>query len=90
MKTNYTMVLGLRDYRPARRGFTSLEEENRICEHFGLTGMTRLELENLRDTVDLVYMLWLNQEEDYLKRRDLADAADSIVSVINSALGSMY
>jgi hypothetical protein len=88
METNYTMVLGLKDYRPARRGFTSLEEEGRIYEHFGLGEMTRLELENLRDTVDLLYMIWLNLEDDYFRRRDLMDAADSITSVINSALST--
>lgn len=55
MRTNFQMVVDFKDYMPARRGFTSHEEMQRIAEHFGLAEMTALELQNLRDFVVLWY-----------------------------------
>lgn len=55
MRTNFQMVREFSDYMPAKRGFTSNEEMQRIAEHFGLAEMNGLELQNLRDFVVLFY-----------------------------------
>lgn len=69
------MVVDFKEYMPARRGFTSNEEMQRIAEHFHLTEMTALELQNLRDFVVLFY-----SQEDML---DKFQAMMSITAVID-------
>lgn len=75
MRTNFQMVVDFKEYMPARRGFTSNEEMQRIAEHFHLTEMTALELQNLRDFVVLFY-----SQEDML---DKFQAMMSITAVID-------
>ena len=75
MRTNFQMVVDFKDYMPARRGFTSNEEMQRIAEHFHLAEMTALELQNLRDFVVLFYC-----QEDML---DKFQAMMSITTVID-------
>ena len=69
------MVVDFKDYMPARRGFTSYEEMDRISSHFGLANMTVLELQNLRDFVVLFY-----SQDDML---DKFQAMLSITAVID-------
>ena len=76
MRTNFQMVVDFKDYMPERRGFTSNEEMQRIAEHFHLTEMTALELQNLRDFVVLFY-----SQEDML---DKFQAMMSITAVIDT------
>lgn len=69
------MVREFSDYMPAKRGFTSCEEMDRIAKHFGLANMTALELQNLRDFVVLFYT-----QDDM---RDKFQAMLSITAVID-------
>ena len=75
MRTNFQMVVDFKDYMPARRGWTSDDEMNKIVEHFGLHKMNALELQNLRDFVVLFY-----SQEGML---DKFQAMMSITSVID-------
>lgn len=55
MRTNFQMVREFTEYMPKDRRITSADEIRQIEEHFGLTEMTALELQNLRDFVVLFY-----------------------------------
>ena len=69
------MVRDFSDYMPAKRGFTSNEEMQRIAEHFNLANMAALELQNLRDFV----VLWYSNDN----MRDKFEAMLSITAVID-------
>lgn len=75
MRTNFQMVREFTDYMPAKRGFTSNEEMNRIAEHFHLAEMTALELQNLRDFV----VMWYRNDS----MSDKFEAMLSITAVID-------
>lgn len=55
MKTNFQMIMDIRDFRPETRGFTSIGEIKMLMNHFGLDSMSLLELQNLRDMVVLMF-----------------------------------
>ena len=54
MKTHYEMISSLQ-YEPKSRSFTSEDEIKMLDKHFGLSGMSLLDLQNLRDMFVLVY-----------------------------------
>lgn len=85
MKTNFQMIMDIREYRPETRGCTSIKEITMLMNHFGLDKMSLLELQNLRDMVVLMYREWMQDErtkdiDHYFK---LADAMQSITCVID-------
>ena len=86
MRTNFQMIVDFKDYAPQERGITSLAEIRRIQEHFCLSEMDVIALQNLRDMVVLIYSNWRtdarnNADWDELDR--LGDAMYSIASVID-------
>ena len=56
MRTYYQMISSL-EYEPKDRHFTSEEEIEMLDKHFGLAGMSLLDLQNLRDMFVLLYTI---------------------------------
>ena len=56
MRTFYQMISSL-EYEPKDRSFTSEEEIKMLDKHFGLSEMSLLDLQNLRDMFVLLYSL---------------------------------
>lgn len=85
MKTNFQMIMDIREYRPETRGCTSIKEINNLMNHFGLDKMSLLELQNLRDMVVLMYREWMQDQrnDDIDKYFELSDAMQSITCVID-------
>ena len=54
MRTFYQMISSL-EYEPKDRSFTSEEEIKMLDKHFGLSEMSLLDLQNLRDMFVLLY-----------------------------------
>ena len=89
MKTNFRMLLELKDYTPANPHFTSDEEVQKITDTLHLKEMDILGLRNLRDFVVLYY------ENKELHDKDNADinvtmdnwrAMQSITAVIDHTI----
>ena len=85
MKTNFQMIMDIREYSPETRGCTSIKEINKLMNHFGLDKMSLLELQNLRDMVVLMYREWMQDQRnnDIDKYFELSDAMQSITAVID-------
>ena len=86
MKTNFQMIMDIRDYRPKTRGFTSGEEIKMLNKHFGLDKMSLLELQNLRDMVVMMYTHWMQDDRSKSEIDEMmfkSDAMQSITAVID-------
>lgn len=86
MKTNFQMIMDIRDYRPETRGFTSISEIRMLMNHFGLDKMSLLELQNLRDMVVLMFREWMQDDRSKGEIDEMmskSDAMQSITSVID-------
>ena len=55
MKSNYQMLLGIKDWKPNEHGFISEDEANFIVSHFEIKERSDVELQNLRDFVVIYY-----------------------------------
>lgn len=86
MKTNFQMIMDIRDYCPEHEGITSMREIKMLNKHFDLDKMSQLDLQNLRDMVVLVYSNWMQNERskgEMDKFFKLSDAMQSITCVID-------
>lgn len=86
MRTNFKMIMEIRDYRPETRGCTSIKEINKLMNHFGLDKMSLLELQNLRDMVVLMFREWMQDDRsksDIDEMMSKSDAMQSITCVID-------
>lgn len=85
MRTNFQMISDMIEWSPADKHFTSQEEMDQIASHFELAGRSRLDLQNLRDFVVLMYHGWLQDSRE--NDMDLFDkqmaAMQSITAVID-------
>ena len=87
MRTNFQMIMDIRDYRPETRGFTSISEIKMLMNHFSLDKMSLLELQNLRDMVVLMFREWMQDERskgDIDEMMKKSDAMQSIAAVIDN------
>lgn len=88
MRTNFQMIMDVKDYTPEDEMITSIKEIRMLEEHFGLEQMGVLELQNLRDMVVLLFSNWMRdkrmagQMEEYFK---LSHGMQSITAVIDNA-----
>lgn len=84
-RTNFQMIVDFKEFTPADDMFTSKEEMNQIESNFELAGRTKLDLQNLRDFVVLMYRSWM--QESRQNDMDLFDkqmaAMQSITAVID-------
>lgn len=83
------MVRDLYWYEPENSGTTSKSEIKMLREHFCLSEMTKLELQNLRDMVVIMYSNWTREarsKNDWDEFDSKQDAMQSIVAVIDLAL----
>ena len=64
MRTNFQMIMELKNYSPKEDGVTSWSEIKMIRNHFNLCDMSRLELQNLRDMVVLLYGNWTREARE--------------------------
>jgi len=86
MKTNFQMIMDIREYRPETRGFTSNSEIKMLMNHFGLDKMSLLELQNLRDMVVLMFREWMQDDRSKGEIDEMmskSDAMQSITGVID-------
>lgn len=86
MKTNFQMIMDIRDYRPETRGVTSIGEIKMLMNHFGLDKMSLLELQNLRDMVVLMFREWMQDDRSKGEIDEMmskSDAMQSITAVID-------
>ena len=87
MKTNFQMIMDIREYRPENRGWTSISEIKMLMNHFGLDKMSLLELQNLRDMVVLMFREWMQDDRskgDIDEMMKKTDAMQSITAVIDN------
>ena len=87
MRTNFQMIMDVREYRPETRGFTSISEIKMLMNHFGLDKMSLLELQNLRDMVVLMFREWMQDDRskgDVDEMMKKSDAMQSITAVIDN------
>lgn len=87
MRTNFQMIMDIRDYRPETRGFTSISEIRMLMNHFGLDKMSLLELQNLRDMVVLMFTQWMQDDRSKGEIDEMmskSDAMQSITAVIDN------
>lgn len=87
MRTNFQMIMDIRDYRPETRGFTSISEIKMLMNHFGLDKMSLLELQNLRDMVVLMFTHWMQDDRSKGEIDEMmskSDAMQSITAVIDN------
>jgi hypothetical protein len=79
------MIVDFKEFTPADDMFTSKEEMNQIERNFELAGRSKLDLQNLRDFVVLMYRSWM--QESRQNDMDLFDkqmaAMQSITAVID-------
>lgn len=64
--TYFQMISMLKDYMPESRVYTSDAEAKFLKEFFGLEGMSRYELCNLRDMVVMMWDNWLKVDSSWL------------------------
>lgn len=86
MKTNFQMIMDIRDYRPETRGVTSIGEIKMLMNHFGLDKMSLLDLQNLRDMVVLMFREWMQDDRSKGEIDEMmskSDAMQSITAVID-------
>lgn len=78
-ETNFKLLQGIKDWYPEETGFLSADEMNFLTDKLQLKQMNRLELQNLRDTVVMMYQI--NQKENYgnLKESDRMSALTGII-----------
>lgn len=93
MKTNFQIVIEIKNkVKPARHGYISAEEADKIAEIAQLDKMDRLALLNLRDTVVLYYETLkvdpASPEFDREKDMNNRDLCSAICAVIDSDLCS--
>lgn len=55
MKSNYQMLLGIKDWKPQTHMIISEDEANFIISHFKIKKRSDIELQNLRDFIVLYY-----------------------------------
>lgn len=87
MRTNFQMIMDIRDYRPETRGITSVSEIRMLMNHFGLDKMSLLELQNLRDMVVLMFTQWMQDDRSKSEIDEMmskSDAMQSITAVIDN------
>ena len=88
MRTNFQMIMDVKDYTPKDEMVTSIDEIRMLEEHFGLEDMNLLELQNLRDMVVLLFSGWMKEKrsggeiESFFK---LSHGMQSITAVIDNA-----
>jgi hypothetical protein len=79
------MIVDFKEFTPSDDMFTSKEEMNQIESNFELAGRSKLDLQNLRDFVVLMYRSWM--QESRQNDMDLFDkqvaAMQSITAVID-------
>ena len=84
IRTNFQMIVEFKEYAPADEHVTSNDEIAKIADHFELAGKSRLDLQNLRDMVVLVYTNWLDDAEKNCEDfRPIMSAMQSITTVID-------
>ena len=76
MKSNYQMLLGIKDWKPQRHMIISEEEAQYIVSHFQIKERSDIELQNLRD---FVVMYYSTQERTF----DEMDKMSAIVHMID-------
>lgn len=78
MRTFYQMISSL-EYEPKDRSFTSEEEIKMLDKHFGLSEMSLLDLQNLRDMFVLLYTHYRTLNRDKFS----TNAMMSVTAVID-------
>lgn len=81
MKTNFQMIMDIREYRPETRGITSIKEINMLMNHFGLDKMSFLELQNLRDMVVLMFREWMQDDRSKGEIDEMMSKTDAMQSI---------
>ena len=88
MRTNFQMILDLKDWSPEDDHMTSLKEVRMLTEHFKLDEMSMLDLQNLRDMVVLMFGNWMKEKRseglmnEFFK---ISNGMMSITAVIDNA-----
>lgn len=78
-ETNFRLLQGIKNWYPKEAGFLNADEMNFLTDKLQLKQMNQLELQNLRDTVVMLYQI--NQKENYgnLKEADRMSALTGII-----------
>lgn len=81
MKTNFQMIMDIREYRPETRGITSIKEIKMLMNHFGLDKMSFIELQNLRDMVVLMFREWMQDDRSKGEIDEMMSKTDAMQSI---------
>lgn len=88
--TYLQMVNELKDYRPEDEHWTGMQEIKFIRDFFGLYTMSEYEMQNLRDTVMLVFTAWERKYDDFNEKMELVNARNSITAVIDDMMFNRF
>lgn len=83
MKSNFRMLLELKEFKPCNRGFLNATEIKMLRSVLCIGQRTDVELQNLRDFTVLYYGS-LSREADSKKAWELSDIMSGICGVIDA------
>ena len=84
MKSNYQMIMEIKDWKPVRHYIISDGEVNHIKEVFCIEDRTDTELQNLRDFVVMYYGMEADRHHDHEEIFDIMDKMSAITYVIDN------
>ena len=82
MKSNYQMIMEIKDWKPFQHCIISEKEANHIREVFCIKDRTNVELQNLRDFVVIYY--GMESKKHHEKSFDTMDKMSAITYVIDN------
>lgn len=88
-KTDFHAIMELKkEYTPARRGFVSAAEVEKITTTLEIKPRNNIELQNVRDMAVMLYSQWANSEREKAggrsdKSMEYMDAMSAICCVID-------
>lgn len=82
MKSNYQMLVEIKDWKPQEHMIISEDEANFIISHFKIKERSDIELQNLRDFVVLYYSTQV-KKTDSAVRMDEMDKMSAITYIID-------
>lgn len=79
MKSNYQMLLSIKEWKPKHFGFLSADEVKYLKDVFEIADRTDNELQNLRDFVVMYYSLKFYTDKNKLSNNDIMSAICGVI-----------
>ena len=79
MKSNYQMLLSIKEWKPKHLGFLLADEVKYLKDVFEIADRTDNELQNLRDFVVMYYSLKFYTDKNKLSNNDVMSAICGVI-----------